>query len=88
MRPGQLTPENRSEASTLLRTSGWRFNEAGAINPGKRKERLDMRRQASCFNEAGAINPGKQSQDDVPRISGFGFNEAGAINPGKPLDSL
>ena len=36
MRPGQLTPENTSESeqSTYM-TKG--FNEAGAINPGKRE---------------------------------------------------
>ena len=35
MRPGQLTPEN----ATMLQGRPWKpncFNEAGAINPGKR----------------------------------------------------
>ena len=34
MRPGQLTPENRRLRMLRLRRSR-RFNEAGAINPGK-----------------------------------------------------
>ena len=36
MRPGQLTPENRC-ASPARATCGRSFNEAGAINPGKRR---------------------------------------------------
>ena len=34
MRPGQLTPENASGPIACL-PRGMRFNEAGAINPGK-----------------------------------------------------
>ena len=34
MRPGQLTPENASTCCIRL-FSRSRFNEAGAINPGK-----------------------------------------------------
>ena len=35
MRPGQLTPENASEDHGVKRIQVYRFNEAGAINPGK-----------------------------------------------------
>ena len=34
MRPGQLTPENRTAGRIAMRELR-RFNEAGAINPGK-----------------------------------------------------
>ena len=36
-----------------------RFNEAGAINPGKPCRSLKPKGETKCFNEAGAINPGK-----------------------------
>ena len=87
MRPGRLTPEN------LLRSKGLRsyrprFNEAGAINPGKPSPRPNSARpDAPGFNEAGAINPGKPASDTGPGPRSRSFNEAGAINPGKPAPS-
>ena len=60
MRPGQLTPENRIAARTMRIWSGG-FNEAGAINPGKRPRRnSSFAPPQTSFNEAGAINPGKR----------------------------
>ena len=58
MRPAQLTPENlralpRSEVA--LRD----FNEAGAINAGKRIGKFRINWDNWNFNEAGAINAGK-----------------------------
>ena len=62
MRPGQLTPENGS-AGDMFNPSrkSHRFNEAGAINPGKlRLYGADCACIKAGFNEAGAINPGKR----------------------------
>ena len=58
MRPGQLTPENFGFIR-VWNASGKRFNEAGAINPGKRCLLHTLFSGISSFNEAGAINPGK-----------------------------
>ena len=84
MRPGQLTPENPPRSR-----SGWPdrdcFNEAGAINPGKRFRHRGRDRSGSRFNEAGAINPGKQAMAALAVAPSPSFNEAGAINPGKLL---
>ena len=41
MRPGQLTPENQAMRVRGVRSAG-RFNEAGAINPGKQRKHLFM----------------------------------------------
>ena len=85
MRPGRLTPENRTGGrNRAIRIS--RFNEAGAINPGKPSKNRPLRnRNRKCFNEAGAINPGKPTWKKSLSITLIlGFNEAGAINPGKP----
>ena len=82
MRPGQLTPENACVRHGIRRNRN-RFNEAGAINPGKQESSRASFRKACCFNEAGAINPGKLLRA-IPSGCGFRrFNEAGAINPGK-----
>ena len=58
MRPGQLTPENESGYEEYCDAVGG-FNEAGAINPGKRTCWSSPWPARGCFNEAGAINPGK-----------------------------
>ena len=59
MRPGRLTPENLNQRRFDQRRRP-RFNEAGAINPGKpRSSNFRRRGRLQCFNEAGAINPGK-----------------------------
>ena len=59
MRPGQLTPENRVHRRGHL-ASLLRFNEAGAINPGKLSgQGFCGNLRSARFNEAGAINPGK-----------------------------
>ena len=60
MRPAQLTPENQNIWKIGNPGLG-NFNEAGAINAGKRARSPPRRRQARDFNEAGAINAGKQS---------------------------
>ena len=64
MRPAQLTPENAK--NVIIDSEGSvRFNEAGAINAGKRwLLRLRFQRR-QCFNEAGAINAGKRWLDAV-----------------------
>ena len=59
MRPGQLTPENPASPQRFLPPSE-SFNEAGAINPGKRRASKRLRTCSRSFNEAGAINPGKR----------------------------
>ena len=69
MRPGQLTPEN-CLVGTLRSRGRRRFNEAGAINPGKPRRRNSTRPSIRRFNEAGAINPGKllrRTQLPLPR---------------------
>ena len=38
-----------------------RFNEAGAIEPRKREDRVSYSRCPASFNEAGAIEPRKHS---------------------------
>ena len=59
MRPAQLTPEN-SRSWPSARRSAERFNEAGAINAGKRATRSTRSPSRwAGFNEAGAINAGK-----------------------------
>ena len=58
MRPGQLTPENRTDRVQDQRVHG-SFNEAGAINPGKQSGEKMSIQSHDGFNEAGAINPGK-----------------------------
>ena len=82
MRPGQLTPENDALQSNYgLASDG--FNEAGAINPGKRAWHPDGSYTIASFNEAGAINPGKLGDEALASGGRLSFNEAGAINPGK-----
>ena len=82
MRPGQLTPENRRDPCVVGRDVR-RFNEAGAINPGKPRTCKCLRTWCISFNEAGAINPGKRPPRTPHGPPASGFNEAGAINPGK-----
>ena len=82
MRPGQLTPENLAQPWRRYQAHS-RFNEAGAINPGKPTRTKVKVISSNGFNEAGAINPGKPVHRTGGFRSGDGFNEAGAINPGK-----
>ena len=83
MRPGQLTPENARRPSLRCGKAA-RFNEAGAINPGKPANFSGALRFLESFNEAGAINPGKRPKEVIRVAQGLmAFNEAGAINPGK-----
>ena len=58
MRPAQLTPENPAASATPPRPD-CHFNEAGAINAGKRHGQGRPSGAMSYFNEAGAINAGK-----------------------------
>ena len=86
MRPGQLTPENFSPVRHWWRRAWRRFNEAGAINPGKRPERSPR----SGRVRPASMRPGQLTPENAPgpRLrSGraVGFNEAGAINPGKRI---
>ena len=84
MRPGQLTPENVRKRSGLK--FKWnRFNEAGAINPGKR---LDLDPYDNEFTAS--MRPGQLTPENAAALGGpppecRSFNEAGAINPGKQL---
>ena len=67
MRPAQLTPENaaRCTARWACTTS---FNEAGAINAGKRTTGWFRRSPRLGFNEAGAINAGKPEKGDTLNV--------------------
>ena len=84
MRPGRLTPENHRMAPSL-RPVSLRFNEAGAINPGKPSKPMDV-----PTNELlASMRPGRLTPENLNFLEGRReyrerFNEAGAINPGKP----
>ena len=87
MRPAQLTPENVSVKDMLIAALDG-FNEAGAINAGKRGE-FDI----LVLSTANAsMRPAQLTPENPPRIR-YGsarsrsFNEAGAINAGKPEPS-
>ena len=61
-----------------------RFNEAGAINPGK----LDQIDSLNEWPQGASMRPGQLTPENADsargrRRAGAGFNEAGAINPGK-----
>ena len=58
MRPAQLTPENKHMGKRRSKCLSC-FNEAGAINAGKRVCIPEIGASGTCFNEAGAINAGK-----------------------------
>ena len=83
MRPGQLTPENKS-ATDILPALHLGFNEAGAINPGK----LDQLSELGLVEAVASMRPGQLTPENdvfdrgVSRLASR-FNEAGAINPGK-----
>ena len=85
MRPGQLTPENlRTHPAAFGRLN--RFNEAGAINPGK----LDMLAIADAAEGRASMRPGQLTPENgmdwrMMDKEARRFNEAGAINPGKRL---
>ena len=73
MRPGHCAPERERGRATLQGRAG-RFNEAGALCPGKsRPPDLPRRSPAPRFNEAGALCPGKRSDDrhhhDEPQLA-------------------
>ena len=68
MRPAQLTPEN-SGSPHRPHPALPGFNEAGAINAGKRRRAGRRYRASNRFNEAGAINAGKRIG------SGLGYPE-------------
>ena len=78
MRPGQLTPENAG-VTRMRRRSTLSFNEAGAINPGKRCPSSLRGLWTGGFNEAGAINPGKPGDRRV----GVGFRGRASMRPGQ-----
>ena len=83
MRPGQLTPENSPAPFSRAARRG-RFNEAGAINPGKPRTgsaQLLGPRMASM--RPGQLTPENPNSDRQPTVTRRCFNEAGAINPGK-----
>ena len=61
------------------------FNEAGAIEPRKRRANAGAAPPGCSFNEAGAIEPRKRSQPPPAGSGGMSFNEAGAIEPRKLL---
>ena len=59
MRPGHCAPEKvclRCFAAVRC----MRFNEAGALCPGKSRRSRRAARSAGRFNEAGALCPGKR----------------------------
>ena len=77
MRPGQLTPENRYWRIGKRKETKC-FNEAGAINPGKRAEIDAQELDFPSFNEAGAINPGKRQRSPL-----FGEPQSASMRPGQ-----
>ena len=83
MRPGQLTPENLKWVINIdLRCV--RFNEAGAINPGKRfLPRRPLRQKLRASMRPGQLTPENRATAGCTARRSGGFNEAGAINPGK-----
>ena len=56
MRPGQLTPENLDGHDLAVR-SAIRFNEAGAINPGKRPRRASLPLRGPASMRPGQLTP-------------------------------
>ena len=90
MRPGQLTPENRSgEKVSNERCAESRFNEAGAINPGKQQQGGEL---VIPIGSA-SMRPGQLTPENAASAAACSrfrarFNEAGAINPGKPLSMM
>ena len=84
MRPAQLTPENPSPFGFGWRNGPGRFNEAGAINAGKR----DHVHAGLPEIEEASMRPAQLTPENmcVLRVTGAEipcFNEAGAINAGK-----
>ena len=62
-----------------------RFNEAGAINPGKPPRLV----KDAVDTHAASMRPGRLTPENLEGILNefrdwHSFNEAGAINPGKP----
>ena len=77
-------PRKRSRGRRTPRSGCARFNEAGALCPGKGPPPTLFREGADrCFNEAGALCPGKGIPPTVSAPPAPGFNEAGALCPGK-----
>ena len=59
MRPGQLTPENESRKNERSRRLS-RFNEAGAINPGKQGARQLQR----AVGRLASMRPGQLTPEN------------------------
>ena len=69
----------------LIKSDSIRFNEAGAINPGKPPGRAeDQREDEGASMRPGRLTPENASESGIEALRSAGFNEAGAINPGKP----
>ena len=83
MRPAQLTPENRGSTSAAFGGPAG-FNEAGAINAGKRVEKVyaDRHRFDASMRPA-QLTPENPAARSMFRCRTTCFNEAGAINAGK-----
>ena len=62
-----------------------RFNEAGALCPGKRACFTNTGKEREGFNEAGALCPGKRTRRADQGRRAARFNEAGALCPGKRI---
>ena len=77
MRPGQLTPEN----SAGCRSGGemrWGFNEAGAINPGKRIEK-----SCSTIDEYASMRPGQLTPENVDQPRRLRQVSGASMRPGQ-----
>ena len=65
-----------------------RFNEAGAINPGKRRAGSYASIKLGASMRPGQLTPENLFAGGHEANSRVGFNEAGAINPGKLIDQF
>ena len=83
MRPAQLTPENPNHRREIPGLQA-RFNEAGAINAGKRGVTLaNIKADMDVSMRPAQLTPENLSPFPSDRPRQRRFNEAGAINAGK-----
>ena len=83
MRPAQLTPEN-CLYNAMPGQARQCFNEAGAINAGKRKNaRRKLGKLAGASMRPAQLTPENTYRKGQAFLLWLSFNEAGAINAGK-----
>ena len=78
MRPGQLTPENLNGTIWPTSTGSHRFNEAGAINPGKR---LHGRKRGGQL--LASMRPGQLTPENVFRALAGAPGLFASMRPGQ-----